>query len=186
MISPRTRRSFATRAAAATGALFTAATLAACSAGQISQVATQEPAVNGTVATFGDVALRNVHILAAQDGDSIKAGSDVQLIFTAANQSAEHGDKLLAITSDVATVSLSGNTEIPAGGVLLIGPAEEAQEAAVTEVEAADTGTVSASLTKPISNGLTYPFTFKFEKAGEHEIQVPISAGEVPQHSSGH
>ncbi|MBI3693115.1 MAG: hypothetical protein HY239_21255, partial [Mycolicibacterium aromaticivorans] len=33
------------------------------------------------------------------------------------------------------------------------------------------------TLSQPISNGLTYGFTFTFEKAGQATVQVPISAG---------
>jgi hypothetical protein len=36
-------------------------------------------------------------------------------------------------------------------------------------------------LTKPITNGLTYNFTFNFEKAGQASVLVPISAGVGPQ-----
>jgi hypothetical protein len=35
-------------------------------------------------------------------------------------------------------------------------------------------------LAKPITNGLTYPFTFTFEKAGQASVMVPISAGMAP------
>ena len=35
-------------------------------------------------------------------------------------------------------------------------------------------------LAKPISNGLTYNFTFNFEKAGQASVLVPISAGLAP------
>ena len=42
----------------------------------------------------------------------------------------------------------------------------------------------TVNLSKPITNGLTYKFTFKFEKAGEASVQVPISAG-MPQLHEG-
>jgi hypothetical protein len=35
----------------------------------------------------------------------------------------------------------------------------------------------TVALTKPITNGLTYNFTFNFEKAGQASVMVPISAG---------
>ncbi len=35
-------------------------------------------------------------------------------------------------------------------------------------------------LTKPVTNGLLYDFTFKFEN-GETTVAVPISAGEAPR-----
>ncbi|OOK75645.1 putative lipolpqE domain protein [Mycobacterium kansasii] len=31
-------------------------------------------------------------------------------------------------------------------------------------------------MTKPITNGLTYSFTFNFEKAGQGTVMVPIAA----------
>jgi copper(I)-binding protein len=34
------------------------------------------------------------------------------------------------------------------------------------------------TLTEPITNGLTYNFTFNFAKAGKVTVAVPISAGE--------
>lgn len=37
------------------------------------------------------------------------------------------------------------------------------------------------TLSQPITNGLTYGFTFTFDKAGEAKIQVPISAGAAPR-----
>ena len=35
-------------------------------------------------------------------------------------------------------------------------------------------------MAKPITNGLTYNFTFNFEKAGQASVMVPISAGLAP------
>ena len=57
-----------TSALAACG-LAAALALSGCSAGQVAQTATQEPAVNGTLATVGPIALRNVHLRAAQSTD---------------------------------------------------------------------------------------------------------------------
>ena len=41
--------------------------------------------------------------------------------------------------------------------------------------------TAEVTLSKPITNGLTYNFTFNFEKAGQTTVAVPISAGENPR-----
>jgi hypothetical protein len=35
------------------------------------------------------------------------------------------------------------------------------------------------TLNKPITNGLTYNFTFTFDKAGQVTVAVPISAGDT-------
>ena len=37
------------------------------------------------------------------------------------------------------------------------------------------------TLNKPITNGLTYDFTFTFQNAGQTTVPVPISAGEAPR-----
>lgn len=52
---------------------------------------------------------------------------------------------------------------------------------ALDATEGADTAEASVQLTKPISNGLNYPFTFTFERSGQKELNVPISAGETPR-----
>ncbi len=175
MISFDFRRTVVQRAGAVTCGLALTAALAGCSAGQISQTATQEPAVNGSLATFGDVALRNVHIQAVETGDALEPGQDVELTFLAINDSPDKDDRLVGITSDIGKVSITGNKELPAGGTLVIGAPDGVT--ALTDVEAADAGDATVALSQPIRNGLTYNFTFTFEQAGEHTVAVPISAG---------
>ncbi|MGV0644840.1 hypothetical protein [Mycolicibacterium sp. XJ879] len=171
--------------------------LAGCSAGQVSQTATQEPAVNGTSANVGEIALRNIHLQITQTSDYVQPGTDVELVFLASNQSREVDDKLLAVSSEVGSVTLTGDTAVPAGGVLVVG-APDGQITPLEGVEAAEAAEATVSLTKPITNGLTYDFTFNFEKAGEATVAVPLSAGEAPRrdpvqdsgeaggHSGGH
>jgi copper(I)-binding protein len=154
--------------------------LSGCGAGQVSQTATQEPAVNGTSATIGTVALRNIHLRATQSTDYVQPGRDVELIFTVVNNSPDVNDKLVSITSDVGTVSLSGDTTVPANGALVIGE-PDGQTAALEAAEPAEAAKATVALSKPITNGLTYNFTFKFEKSGETTATVPISAGEQPR-----
>jgi hypothetical protein len=158
-------------------ALVAGLALTGCSAGQVSQSANQQPAVNGTVDTVGDIALRNVFLRAAQTTDYVQPGTDVELIFAAANNSADVPDKLVSVTSDVGTVTLSGDTVVPASGLLLVGTPDG--QDALASVEREDEVTAQVALTEPISNGLTYDFTFTFERAGASTFAVPISAGEV-------
>lgn len=161
-------------------AVLIGAALTGCSAGQVSQTATQEPAVNGTSANLGAIALRNVHLRANQVSDFVQPGSEVELLFQASNASPDVPDKLVSITSEFGTVSLTGDTTLPASGVLTVG-APDGQTTPLENVEAAEAAEANVSLTKPITNGLTYDFTFKFEKAGEATVAVPISAGEAPR-----
>lgn len=157
-----------------------AVALSGCGAGQVSQTATQEPAVNGTLATVGPIALRNVHLRAAQTTDYVEPGRDAELLFVAVNNSPDVNDKLVSVTSDIGTVSLSGDTSVPANGVLVVGE-PDGQIAPLESAEKAEAVEAKIALTKPITNGLTYKLTFDFEKAGETTVQVPISAGEQPR-----
>jgi hypothetical protein len=158
-------------------ALVAGLALTGCSAGQMSQSANQQPAVNGTVDTVGNIALRNVFLRAAQTSDYVQPGTEAELIFAAANDSADVNDKLVSITSDIGTVTLSGDSVIAAGGVLHVG-APDGHDA-LASVERVDEVRADVALTEPISNGLTYDFTFTFERAGSTTFAVPISAGEV-------
>ncbi|AFM19395.1 hypothetical protein Mycch_4694 [Mycolicibacterium chubuense NBB4] len=178
-MNPLERRTFVTATVAATG-LALSLVLSACGAGQVSQTATQEPAVNGTSGKAGEIALRNVHLRAPQTTDYIRPGSDAELIFVAANTSPDVNDKLVSITSDVGSVTLKGKGDVPAGGALVVGT-PDGQPTPLEAVEPADSSQATVKLSKPITNGLTYDFTFRFEKAGEATLAVPISAGEAPR-----
>jgi hypothetical protein len=64
--------------------------------------------------------------------------------------------------------------------VLVVGE-PDGQIAPLESAEKAEAAKASVSLSRPITNGLTYNFTFDFEKAGETTVTVPISAGEAPR-----
>lgn len=171
---------FAMRASAGLAACgLTAAVLTGCSAGQVSQTATQEPAVNGVNAQAGTVALRNVHLRAPQQKDYVEPGSEAELLFVAANGSTEAPNKLVSIKTTVGDVALTGDQTIPAGGVLVVGE-PDGQTKPLEKAEAAEAVTAKVTLTKPVTNGLLYDFTFKFEN-GETTVAVPISAGDAPR-----
>ena len=154
--------------------------LSGCGAGQISQTATQEPAVNGNKVTFNNVALRDIRIQAVQTGDYLQPGRTVDLVLVAVNQSPDITDRLVGVTSDVGTVAVSGDARLPAGGMLFIGTPEGAK-VAPGPIGSNNAARATVTLAKPISNGLTYNFTFNFEKAGQASVMVPISAGLGPQ-----
>ncbi|WP_431233965.1 hypothetical protein ACQ856_04690 [Mycolicibacterium psychrotolerans] len=161
--------------AASAGLAACALILTGCGTGQISQTADQQSAVNGATANLANIALRNVHIQAVQSGDALKPGRTVELIFAAANISPDTNDKLVSVSSDVGSVELTGNTSIPAGSSLIVGSADGQSEAA--PMGSTQPAKAEVTLSQPISNGLTYGFTFTFEKAGQATVQVPISAG---------
>jgi hypothetical protein len=175
----RSGRRSAKVAALAAGALIGTAALAGCSAGQLSQTSVQQSAVDGAQAVINNVALRNVRIRAVQTGDFLRPGATVDLLLVAVNQSPDVTDKLVSITSDIGKVTVAGDPTLPASGVLLIGPRSGQHKKSVDGVENADAVKATVALSKPITNGPNYDFTFAFEKAGSVSVAVPISAPDV-------
>jgi copper(I)-binding protein len=149
--------------------------LTGCGSGQISQTADQESAVNGATANVANIALRNVHLQAMQSGAAVPPGRTIELIFVAANISPDTNDKLVSVSSDVGSVEITGDTSIPAGTSLIVGSADGQAEA--TPLGSAQPSKAEVTLSQPITNGLTYNFTFVFDKAGQTTVAVPISAG---------
>jgi hypothetical protein len=156
------------------------AVLTGCGVGQISQMATQEPAVNGNKVTLNNVALRDIRMQAVQTGDFLQPGKTVDLVLVAVNQSPDVPDRLVGVTTDIGTVTISGDARLPASGMLFIGT-PEGQKVAPGPIGSSNAAKATVNLAKPISNGLTYNFTFNFEKAGQASVTVPISAGLGPQ-----
>lgn len=158
--------------------------LSGCSAGQLTQTSMQEPGINGTGAIAGGpmsgIALRNIHLRVDQATDYVRPGQDVELLFVAVNESARDKDRLVSITSEIGTVAVPDDATIPAGGVLVVGT-PDGQPSVLDATEAAKTVQAKVDLTQPISNGLTYDFTFTFERSGAVTVTVPISAGQAPR-----
>ncbi|WP_422208138.1 hypothetical protein [Mycobacterium sp.] len=167
----------------AAGGFIGAATLAGCGAGQLSQTAMQQSAVDGNQAVINNVALRNVHIQALQTGDFLRPGATVDLVLVAVNQSPDVTDKLVGITTDIGKVTVTGDPTLPASGVLFVGAQNGQSKNDDRAIENADAVKARIALTKPITNGPNYDFTFNFEKAGSVSVSVPISAPESPRHN---
>jgi hypothetical protein len=158
------------------------AALTGCSAGQQAQTASMESAVNGASATVKNIALRDVRIRAVQTADSLNPGKTVELVLVATNQDPANPDRLAGITQDIGQVALTGDTTVPPSGTLLVGAPDRSAATALADVAPASTARATVTLTTPISNGLTYNFTFHFERAGDVTLSVPIAAGaEAPR-----
>jgi uncharacterized phage protein gp47/JayE len=177
----RSSRGSARVTALAAAGLIGAVALAGCSAGQLSQTSMQQSAVDGNQAVVNNVALRNVRILALQTGDFLRPGATVDLALVAVNQSPDITDKLVGITTDIGKVTVTGNPTLPASGVLFFGAQNGQSRNSDHAVENADSVKATIALSKPITNGPNYDFTFAFEKAGSVTVAVPISAPEGPR-----
>jgi copper(I)-binding protein len=185
-IETRPRARIRAVAGLASCALLAAAALPGCSSGQISQTANQVSAVNGTEGALGHVALRNVRIQADQTRDFLRPGKSVDLLFVATNQSPDTSDELTGISTDIGKVTVGGSKTLPAGGKLVVETTAGQDATPMSAVqqpnsEAAKAAAATVKLDKPISNGLTYDFTFDFKKAGNITLAVPIAAAEAPQ-----
>ncbi|MBO0856207.1 MAG: hypothetical protein J2P18_20850 [Nocardia sp.] len=178
------------RAAIAVAALAAGATLAlsGCSAGQLSQTASQVPAINGNSATVGPVALRDVRILGTTTANYSNAkGGKAVLGFSAVNQGSDQPDQLVSVTTDLGQVTVTPNNPQLAPGVTLLsaGPNGGDQAAAGSTATPTATPTATATgahpvlveisgLTKDVQPGLTYGVTFNFQHAGSVQVQVPV------------
>ncbi|MFD4180602.1 hypothetical protein [Rhodococcus sp. NPDC058514] len=176
-----------TRRVATAVALAAAAaiSLSACSAGQITQTATQVAAVNGNYANQGDISLRNVHIVYPDSEEySIEPGGKAALKFTAVNNSEVKADRLTKITTEAAgSVTIAGEvggrvidpqTSLGAGvrAATVLDDAEDPTQLILVELN---------DLNEGVHPGLTVPMTFSFERAGDIVVSVPVDAGPLTE-----
>ncbi|MGN5238187.1 MULTISPECIES: hypothetical protein [unclassified Rhodococcus (in: high G+C Gram-positive bacteria)] len=186
-----------TRRVATAVALAAGATLAlsACGAGQITQTSDQVAAINGTNTDAGSLALRNVHIIYPDSEEySIEPGGTALLGFTIANLDGYRDDVLTGIETEYAgSVTGADNITIPALGSVIAGVSPETTDLLESVDESPqptspeDTPVVPATvetielvdLKEGVRPGLTIPFTFSFEEAGDVTLSVPVDAGPV-------
>jgi len=177
-LNASTRRVATAVALAAAAAI----SLSACSAGQISQTATQTAAVNGNYANQGDISLRNVHIVYPNSEEySLAPGGTVALAFTAINENPAQAERLSKISTDkAASVTIAGEV-----GGRIIEPqtalAAGTVDATVTDDgEKIETDIILVTLNdiaEGVYPGLTVPITFTFERAGDITVDAPVDAG---------
>ncbi|MFW0150520.1 hypothetical protein ACNUDN_11935 [Mycobacterium sp. smrl_JER01] len=167
-------RSARARVFVAVNALITAATLNGCGAGQQSQTAVMQPAVNGSTADLNDIALRNIRIRAELSGYAAPPGRSADLALVVTNQSWVTADTLVAVTSAIGEVVLVGYTAIPEGGVLIIDSPDRTQADALATVKPVNAAAATVVLNEPISYAMSYTFTFEFAYAGGISVDVPV------------
>ncbi|MGX7825619.1 hypothetical protein ACTG9Q_11055 [Actinokineospora sp. 24-640] len=170
---------------------------AACSAGQVTQTAAHRPAVNGTMAEAGAIALRDAKLAYPHEGH-FSAGDDAPVIAALINTGTE-ADTLVSASSPVAeAVELTGDTALPGGVSLMAGtPGEDVQAPTTTSAAATSAATTTTSapaattsaavelgkldivltgLKEDLYPGKVYPVTFVFAKAGSITVNLPIAA----------
>jgi hypothetical protein len=124
----------------ATAAVGIALALAGCGAGQISQTAGMEPAVNGGEGDVGPIAVRDIQLAYPPHG-VYESGASAVVLGTIVN-SALTDDELVSITSPAGQVTITGDKSLPAGRSLIL-------EAPVGGVPT----TTSSSSSRPTTSG---------------------------------
>jgi copper(I)-binding protein len=180
--SPASTRRIATALALTAAA---ALTLSACGSGKIAQTANQVAAINGNGANVANISMRNVHVAYPNSEEySLTEGGKAELIFTAVNTSEQFSDTLRGIETEgaeqVTLVGTPGSIEIPAQAALAAGvPAD--QEPLDPEEPSSSVLVELDGLSADVRPGLTVPMTFKFERAGDVVVNVPVDAGPTPR-----
>ena len=167
----------ALRAATIGVLLLSPVVLSACSAGQVTQTATQERDKTGAQGQVGDLSIREAELLSPRGG-SYEAGDDADLQVAIVNGGSE-ADTLVGVEGDgfssaeiqssssgTATSSASrgggsDEIEIPAGSSVFVG--EEDFTVTLTDLD------------EDLSTGQYLEVTFVFEKAGEVTLPVTVA-----------
>jgi copper(I)-binding protein len=174
----------ALRAATMGVLLLSPVVLSACSAGQVTQTASQERDKTGGQAQVGDLSLRQVGLLSPRGG-SYERGDDAELQVAIVNggteadtlvgvdgdgfSSAEIANSATRTTTSTGTSGASQEIEIPAGSSVYVG---------------SDDVTVTLTgLDEGLTTGQYLEVTFSFEKAGD--VTVPVTVANPSRRQAG-
>lgn len=141
--------------------------LSACSAGQVTQTATQNRDKVGPMAEVGDLTLRAVEFENPRGG-SYDDGDDADLRMVVANGGQEDdtlteisGEGFAEVEFDTGDGSDGSGLDIPAN--------------AITYVDGDDLGITLTGLEDSLTTGQALDLTFTFENAGEVTVPVTVS-----------
>jgi copper(I)-binding protein len=172
----------ALRAATMGVLLLSPVALSACSAGQVTQTATQERDKTGAMAQVGNITLRQVELVYPRGG-SYEAGDDAELQLAIVN-TGEETDTLLSIEGEgFADAEIdAGDAPVNAAGL----PAGSTTAGASDEIECAPDTTVfigadsDATITltdldEDLTTGQYVTLVLTFENAGEITVQASVA-----------
>jgi hypothetical protein len=145
--------------------------LTGCGAGQITQTAAQQAAVDGASGDAGeDIALRDVRMPSSPNpSGGYPVGSSVPVLATIINSGGE-ADELVAVTSPMAgRVQVSGTVRIPPRRNIVSATDPSAPRSPLV----AGTLEIVVVTTHVLRPGLNTPMTFQFRNAGQVTLPVP-------------
>ena len=124
---PATRAATRSRVTLVAVAVATTVALAGCAAGQIAQTANQANSATGATVTVNGIAIRDAQITfpeapaGAESAAVYRAGGSAPVEMYVINQSTE-SDRLVSASSPVAgSVTVEGETDLPAGTMMVVG-----------------------------------------------------------------
>lgn len=157
-----------------------------CSAGQVTQTDSIQPAVNGNQGQVGDLYLRDVRLAYPEDG-SYDKGDEVVLLLSIVNDG-DTATALESVTSDISEsqAELLGNTSLPGRyGLHVVAPEEPAGEeapettgASETATETSVTGTSMPESSTETPGGDEPPASE--EPSGANETSADVTTTEQP------
>lgn len=159
-----------------------------CSAGQVTQTDSVQPAVNGNTGQVGDISLRDVRMAYPEDG-SYEPGDEVALLLTIVNDG-DTATSLESVSSDISEedAELLGNPSLPGRyGLHVVVPEEPtgnetAETTGSSEPETSVTETTGTTETAPETSGTEQPpasETSSVEATSTEESAPPADEPEV-------
>jgi len=150
-----------------------------CSAGQVTQTDSAQPAVNGNTGQVGDISLRDVRLAYPDDG-SYEPGDEVVLLLSIVNDG-DTATALESVSSDISEVDaeLLGNPSLPGRfGLHVVVPEEPTGNETAETTGSSETETSVTETSVPESSGAE---TSGAEEppASETSVTSGTSTGEV-------
>ena len=166
----------ALRAATIGVLLLSPVVLSACSAGQVTQTATQERDKTGAQGQVGDLSIRQAELLSPRGG-SYEAGDDADLQVAIVNAGSE-ADTLVGVEGEgFSSAEIQSASSATATSSASRGGSDEIEIPAASSVFVGDDD-VTVTLTdldQDLSTGQYLEVTFVFEKAGEVTLPVTVA-----------
>lgn len=170
---------------AALALVASAVAVTGCSAGQITQTATQIAAVNGESAEAGPLRISNA-TLAYPEGGYWAAGSDVPLTMSISNNGGK--DDVLQLVSTTASKepTIEGDKVVVSRRTLTVGeltpvPSTGEPDAAADDGDVGKASIVLTGITTNLYPGMVVRLTLTFRDAGTVKLRVPIAAPDHPR-----
>jgi copper(I)-binding protein len=162
-----------------------------CGAGQIAQTDTQVPAVNGSMGTVKQMAVRDAQLAFPLPNGYYQRRDDATLLVTIAN-SGPTTDTLTNVTSPAfSSVRLQGDPSVPGHAAVRAtgNVAQPLTSAASTTGSALPVGTIRIQLVgltlDKLQPGQTVQITFTFANSGDVTLNVPIANDPRPRVDNG-